>query len=181
MYKICKVLTKEMLCFQGGPHIALLQIEMTPLGPGLPSPTTLLFNCPIRGIMPIFNRPPHGEEDHEVIIKRQTKNDKDTSKSFVSNPIGSTVAVQWEDGGLWTHGTIEGKGDQSHHNRLYHIHITKTGRLVTPNRQHVNPIQTSAEQYLWDQPHKQTKADTQENILAQLQKQLVTSSNNSNR
>ena len=37
-------------------HIALLQIRQTPLSPGLPSPATLLFDCPIRGIMPILTR-----------------------------------------------------------------------------------------------------------------------------
>ena len=58
--------------------------------------------------------------------------DKDTSKNFVSFPIGSTVVVHWEDGGPWTHGIIEGKGGQNHHDRSYHICITKTGRLVTP-------------------------------------------------
>ena len=64
---------------------------------------------------------------------RQTKNDKDkdTSKNFVSLPLGSTVVVQCEDGGPWTHGTIEGKGNHNHHDRSYKIHITKTGRLVT--------------------------------------------------
>ena len=60
-----------------------------------------------------------------MIIKRQIKNDKDTSKIFVSLPIGSTVAVQWEDGGLLTHGMIEGKGDHNHRNRSFHIHTNK--------------------------------------------------------
>ena len=64
------------------------------------------------------------------IIRRQNRNDKgkDTSKSFVSLPIGSTVAVQGEDGGPWTHGTIEAKGNHNHHNRLYKICIIKTGK-----------------------------------------------------
>ena len=62
-----------------------------------------------------------------MIIKRHTKNDKDkdTFKNFVSIPIGSTIAVLWGDGGPWSHGTNEVKGDQNHHDRLYHIHITK--------------------------------------------------------
>ena len=57
----------------------------------------MLFDFPIRGIMPIVNTPTAGidndEEHHEVIIKRQMKDDKNksTSKSFVSIPIGSTV------------------------------------------------------------------------------------------
>ena len=73
---------------------------MPPQGQGLPSPATRLFNDPIRGIMPIISRPLVGvdnsNEHHKAIFKRETKNDKDkdTSKIFVSLPIGSTVAVQ---------------------------------------------------------------------------------------
>ena len=55
----------------------------------------------------------------------QDDKNKGTPKNYVSIPIGSTVAVQWEEGGSWTHGTIEGKGNQNHHDRSYHIHITK--------------------------------------------------------
>ena len=122
-----------MKCFdsRGDPHIALLQIQMAPLNQGLPSPANILSNCKIRGIMPIINRPLVGigndEEHHKVMIIRQTKKDKDkdSSKNFVFIPIGSTVMVQQEDGGPWTHGTIEGKGDQNHHDRLCHIYIRK--------------------------------------------------------
>ena len=53
---------------------------MTLLGQGLPSPATMMFNCLIRGIMPIINRPPVGadndDEHHKAILKRQTKNDR---------------------------------------------------------------------------------------------------------
>ena len=38
-------------------------------------------------------------------------------KIFMSIPIGSSVAVQWEDRGLWTHGTVVGKGNHNHHNK----------------------------------------------------------------
>ena len=68
-------------CFdtKGDLHIALLQIRMTLVGPGLPSPATILFNCPTRGIMPINNRPPmdinKDEEHYEVLVKRQTKDE----------------------------------------------------------------------------------------------------------
>ena len=82
----------------------------------------------------------------------------------MSIPIGSTVAVQREDGGPWTHCTIEGKGDQNYHDRLYHICTTKTGRLVTQNRQHLRPTQKSAKQYLLDQLHKHTKTDPLEHF-----------------
>ena len=39
-------------------HMAMLQIRTTPLGQGHPSPTMLLFNCLVRGIMPVMDRPP---------------------------------------------------------------------------------------------------------------------------
>ena len=82
--------------------------------------------------MPISNRPSvsrdNVEEHYEVLIKRQTKDDKSqgTPKNYVSIPIGSTVVVQWEDGGPWTHGTIEVKGNHNHHDRSYYICIPKT-------------------------------------------------------
>ena len=47
----------------------------------------------------------------------------DASQIFASIPIGSTVVVQREDGGPWTHGTIVGKGDHNHHNQSYNIQI----------------------------------------------------------
>ena len=36
-------------------HIALLQIRTPSLRQGLPSPATLLFNCLVRGIMPMID------------------------------------------------------------------------------------------------------------------------------
>ena len=48
-------------------------------------------------------------------------------ENFASLLIGSTVVVQCNDGGPWTHGMIEGKGNHNHHDRSYNICITKTG------------------------------------------------------
>ena len=52
-----------------------------------------------------------------MLVNRQIKDDTNqgTPRNYVSIPIGSTVAVQCEDGGPWTHGTIEGKSDYNHH------------------------------------------------------------------
>ena len=93
-------------------HIALLQIRAMPLEPGLPIQAMLLFNCPIRGIMPIINTIPinsDNDEDHyEALVKRQIRNDKnydaarnlgndnnyDESRNYHLFSIGSTVAVQ---------------------------------------------------------------------------------------
>ena len=88
--KFVKCTLKKCFDSRSDPHISLLQIQMTPLGQGLPSPAMVLLNCPIRGAMPVINRPLIGidndDDHHKVIIKRQTKNDKDkdTSKNFVS-------------------------------------------------------------------------------------------------
>ena len=52
---------------------------MTPLGSGLPSPATILFNCQIRGILPIISRLPvdinNDEEHYEALVNRQKKKD----------------------------------------------------------------------------------------------------------
>ena len=102
-------------------HLALLQIRMMPIGPGLPNTVKLLFNQPTRGIMPIINRIPiskdNDDEHHKALLWRQTKNDRkhDTTRNYTLLPIGSTVVVQREDGNRCTHGKIVGKGDHHHH------------------------------------------------------------------
>ena len=115
------------------PHIALLQMRMTPKGLEHPSLATMLFNCPIRGIMPIISRPPIGvnndEEYYEVLVNRKTEDNKNqgTPRNYISILTGFTIVVQREDGGPWTHGPIEGKSDNNHNERSYNICITKTG------------------------------------------------------
>ena len=84
----------------------------------------------------------------------------DASQVFASIPIGSTVAVQWEDGGLWTHGTIVGKGDHNHHNCSYKIQVTTTGRIITCNRQQIKPTSITAEEYIHYQSRKHTNIQT---------------------
>ena len=81
-------------------YIALLQIRSTPLGQGLPSPCTLLFNCLVRGIMPIIDRllinTNNDDEHHTVLVNKQYRNEQgiDTAKNLVSLPIGSPAVVQ---------------------------------------------------------------------------------------
>ena len=80
--------------------MVLLQIRTTPLGQGLPSLATLLFNCLVCSIMPVLDRKPvsvdNDDEHHKKLTHRQGKNDpnNDTSQVFASIPIGSTVVVQ---------------------------------------------------------------------------------------
>ena len=159
--------------------MALLQLRTTPLGQGLPSLATLLFNCPVCGIMPVTDRKPlsvdNDGEHHKKLMHRQGKNDpnNDTSQVFVSIPIVSTVVVQWEDGKLWTHHTIVGKGDHKHHNRSYKIQVTNTGRIITCNRQHIKPTPITAEDYMHYQARKHTKTDPFNAILDHIQKKFT--------
>ena len=78
--------------------MALLQIPMTPLGHGLPSPATLMFNRPVWGIMPVIDHKPLvkdcDDDCHAKIVERQQKNNNDTAVTFSCIPIGSSVVVQ---------------------------------------------------------------------------------------
>ena len=78
--------------------MALLQICTTPLGQGLPSPTTLMFNQQVCGIMPVLDCKPVGKDYddkcHGKLIDRQHKNNNDASPIFTSIPIGLAVVVQ---------------------------------------------------------------------------------------
>ena len=165
-----------MFWLWGDVHIALLQIKTTTLRQGLPSLAALFFNHPVRGIVPVMDRPPintdNDEEHHKALTNRQWRNywGNDTFKNFVSLPIGSTVAFQWECGGPWTHGTIEDKGDHNHHDRSFNICITKTRRIITSNRQHIRLTPISAEYYLCNELNKHTKTDPLDTILGHLEK-----------
>ena len=79
-------------------NMALLQIQMTPLGHSLPSLATLMFNSPDHSIMPVIDCKPLTEDCdencHAKIIKRQQKNNNDTAVMFSCIPIGSAVVVQ---------------------------------------------------------------------------------------
>ena len=71
-----------------------------PLGPALPSPATLLFNHPTRGIMPIVDRLMislnNDDEHYKALAERQTKMIGIMILPEIIS-IWSTVAVQWED------------------------------------------------------------------------------------
>ena len=82
----------------------------------------------------------------------------------LSISIGSTVVVQQEDGGPWTHGTVIGKGDHNQHNRSYKIQVTKSGRIITCNR-HMKPTPITTEDFLHYQANKHTEIDPLDAIL----------------
>ena len=78
--------TLEKCMDSGGDiYMALLQIHTTPLGQGLPSPETLLFNCPVCSVMPVIDRKPvivdNDDEHHTKLVHREGKNDTNNDAS----------------------------------------------------------------------------------------------------
>ena len=59
--------------------MVLLQMKTTPLGQGLPSPATLLFNHAVHSIMSLMDRKPinidNDDEHHKYLMHMQSKND----------------------------------------------------------------------------------------------------------
>ena len=62
----------------------------------------------------------------------------DTAKQHTTISAGSTVAVQREDSGPWVNRTITEHGDEEHTGWYSKICITKMGRIVTKNSQHIS-------------------------------------------
>ena len=58
--------------------------------------------------------------------KKKDNNDNTTTLSHI--PLGSTVAVQRKDSGLWTHGIVVNTGHHNHHDRSYIVQLTTTGK-----------------------------------------------------
>ena len=146
------------------------------LGHGLLSPATLMFNRPVCGIMPVIDHKPliedYDDHHHAKIVERQQKNNNDTAVIFSCIPIGSAVAVQQEDGGPWTHGTVVGIGKCNHHERFYTIQLTTNGRHITCNRHHIKPTAVTADTYIQYQSTKQhgTRADPLAEMLNNIAK-----------
>ena len=80
-------------------NLPLLQISLMPVGTGLPSPATLLFNRPIRALFPQMNREPiniNVDKEHCETLK--VHHDKylkgsDRHKGSLSFLIGSIVGM----------------------------------------------------------------------------------------
>ena len=110
--------------------MALLQIHAMPLGLGLPSPATWLFNRQVRGIMPVMDckliKCDCDDEHQNRLVKRQKKNSNDNATILSHIPLGSTVVVQREDDRLWTHRMVVNTGDHNHHDRSYIVQLTTT-------------------------------------------------------
>ena len=82
----------------GDINMALLQICMTPLGQGLQSPATPMFNRQVHSIMPVLDHKPIrqdcDDDHHSKLLDRQHRNNNDASPIFTSISIGLAVVVQ---------------------------------------------------------------------------------------
>ena len=81
--------------------------KIMPVGAGLSSPATLLFNRPITGLLSQMNGEPIdiNNDQYEALKANQSRYTEysDTHKDSLSFPIGPMVAIQHEDAGPWTH------------------------------------------------------------------------------
>ena len=100
MHQIHEVDTQECLDTRADACLVLLQVRSIPLRYGVPSLAALLFNHPIRGIIPVINRTPinaNNDVDHyEALVERQVKSDKnyDTLRTYKSVLIGFIAVLQ---------------------------------------------------------------------------------------
>ena len=98
-------------------NFALLQIRSTPIGTGIPSPAMLLFNKPIRVLLPqIVREAINVNKDDGYYNALKSRQETYTKNNDAHKDLhfcaGSTVAVYRKDGAPWIHEVIvEGKSD----------------------------------------------------------------------
>ena len=78
-------------------------------------------------------------------------------------------------GRLWTHGTIIGTGNHSHHNKSYMIQLTTNGTHITCNRHHAKPTTVTEDAYIQYHSTKQqnSRTDPPADILNNITKNPV--------
>ena len=90
----------------------------------------------------------NANNDHYEALKtcqdKYTK-DSDTHKDSFPFPIGSTVPVQHEDDGPWTHGIVKETNGTYHQEQSYIILVMKTGRLIMSNMVHIHSTPVTTE------------------------------------
>ena len=128
--------------------MALLQIALTLITPRLPSPATLLFNRPAKGILPkisitlvLFDS---DKSDHSALVNKQVhaNEDEDTNKNISFVPIESIVVVQCKETGPWACGTTMGHGSDDKNGRSYRIRVTKIENTTTRTKRHIKANQS---------------------------------------
>ena len=96
--KFIKHTLKKCTDSGGGHSHGFITICSTPLGQGLPSPATLLFNYLVHSVMPVIDRKlvsvDNDDEHYTKISARQHKNEtnNDPSQGLASIPIGSNCS-----------------------------------------------------------------------------------------
>ena len=151
--KFIKCTIRKYLDDNDNINLGLLQMGSKPIGTGLPSPAILLFNRPVRVLLPqICVEPININADDEHCKALKTNQDKypkgiDTCKDSFSFPIESRVAVQCEDAEPWTHTIVEEVNGTEHHGQSYIIQVMKTDRLIMCNISHICITPISREQY----------------------------------
>ena len=88
------------------------------------------------------------DKHHNRLVTRQKKNSNDNATALSHIPLGSTVAIQREDGRPWTHGTVVNTGNDNHYDRSYIVQLTTTGKQITRNRCHIKPTNITADSYV---------------------------------
>ena len=78
--------------------------------------------------------------------------DIDNYKNIPFLPTGSTVAVQWEDGRLWMHGTIIGHRSDGQNGGNYKIRVTEMGCTIIRTKRHPYQKMTIREMSIMSQP-----------------------------
>ena len=87
------------------------RLDQLQLNNGYPVLNHYYLTTLVTGIMPILKRPHihtnNDDEHYETSVERQAKADRnyDTLRNYNSIPVESTIAVQGQDTGAWTHGT----------------------------------------------------------------------------
>ena len=100
------------------------------------------------------------DEDHYDTFKLREGmllQNSDVLKEHIIIPAGSLVAIQREDVGSWTHGTLIEHGNKVHNEGFYMICITKPSRMVTRIIIHVREALITADQHLREQLSKRNE------------------------
>ena len=108
-----------------------------PVVAGLPSPATMWFNRPIKGLLPQMSRELINVNSYDMHYVDLEAHQKNMIRTLIlkTHPFafltGVRVAVQWKDGWLWMHGVIVEPNAIDHRACPCNIQVTKTDRLIT--------------------------------------------------
>ena len=88
------------------------------------------------------------DNHYSSLMKRKLNADKDTHKNIPLLSRGSTVAVQHEEGGLWTDRMIVGHSMDDCNGSSYIIWVTEMACVITRMKRNIKTTPVIAEDYL---------------------------------